>query len=64
MKSDNKINIILTNESFEKGFSKLNKDGIKLSHFKINYGRSTYHLHGSPNYFSFSTDFSKFYKQQ
>ena len=38
--------------------------GIKISHFKINYGRSTYHLHGSPNYFSFSTDFSKFYKQQ
>ena len=36
--------------------------GIKISHFKINYGRSTYHLHGSPNYFSFSTDFSKFYK--
>ena len=38
--------------------------GIKVSHFTINYGRSTYHLHGSPNYFSFSTDFSKFYKQQ
>jgi hypothetical protein len=38
--------------------------GIKFSHFTINYGRSTYHLHGSPNYFSFSTDFSKFYKKQ
>tara|TARA_B100000886_G_scaffold323372_1_gene267129 strand:- start:387 stop:1409 length:1023 start_codon:yes stop_codon:yes gene_type:complete len=38
--------------------------GVKISYFKINYGRSTYHLHGSPNYFSFSTDFSKFYKQQ
>ena len=38
--------------------------GVKVSHFTINYGRSTYHLHGSPNYFSFSTDFSKFYKQQ
>lgn len=37
--------------------------GIKLSHFTINYGRSTYHLHGSPNYFSFITDFSKFYKK-
>ena len=37
--------------------------GIKLSHFTINYGRSTYHLHGSPNYFSFTTDFSKFYKK-
>ena len=35
MKSDNKINIILTNESFEKGFSKLKKDGIKLSHFPM-----------------------------
>ena len=38
--------------------------GIKISHYKINYGRSTYHLHGSPNYFSFSSDFSKFYKQK
>ena len=38
--------------------------GIKTSHFKINYGRSTYHLHGSPNYFSFSTDFSNFYNQK
>ena len=38
--------------------------GIKISHFNINFGRSTYHLHGSPNYFSFSTDFSKFYKQK
>lgn len=37
--------------------------GIKLSHFTINYGRSTYHLHGSPNYFSFIADFSKFYKK-
>ena len=36
--------------------------GIKISNFIINYGRSTYHLHGSPNYFSFSTDFSKLYK--
>lgn len=35
--------------------------GIQFSHFTIDYGRSTYHLHGSPNYFSFSTDFSKFY---
>ena len=35
--------------------------GIRFTHFTLNYGRSTYHLHGSPNYFSFSTDFSKFY---
>lgn len=35
--------------------------GVQFTHFSIDYGRSTYHLHGSPNYFSFSTDFSKFY---
>ncbi|MGC6470258.1 MAG: type IX secretion system protein PorQ [Flavobacteriales bacterium] len=38
--------------------------GVKFSHFKIDYGRSTYHLHGSPNYFSFSTDISKFYRKK
>tara|TARA_B100001175_G_scaffold311918_1_gene317075 strand:+ start:371 stop:1114 length:744 start_codon:yes stop_codon:yes gene_type:complete len=35
MKSDNNINIILTNENFEKGFSKLNKRGIKVFHFPM-----------------------------
>ena len=35
MKYDNKINIVLTNENFEKGFSKLNKNGIKLLHFPM-----------------------------
>ena len=25
--------------------------GIQFTHFAIDYGRSTYHLHGSPNYF-------------
>jgi len=38
--------------------------GIKISHFYINYGRATYHLAGSPNYFSVSTNLSKFYKRQ
>ncbi len=38
--------------------------GIKISHFHINYGRATYHLAGSPNYFSVSTNLSKFYKHQ
>lgn len=37
--------------------------GIKVSHFYINYGRATYHLVGSPNYFSVSTNLSKFYKR-
>ena len=35
MKSDNKINIIITNENFEKGFLKLKKDGIRLLHFPM-----------------------------
>ena len=35
MKYDNKINIVLTNENFEKGFSKLNNNGIKLLHFPM-----------------------------
>ena len=38
--------------------------GIKISHFHINYGRATYHLAGSPNYFSVSTNLSKFYNRQ
>ena len=38
--------------------------GLQFSNFNLNYGRSTYHLHGSPNYFSFSTDLSKFYKKR
>ena len=36
--------------------------GIKVSHFEINYGRSSYHLAGSPNYFSITTNISKFNK--
>ncbi len=38
--------------------------GIKISHFYINYGRATYHLAGSPNYFSINYNLSKFYKRQ
>ena len=38
--------------------------GFKMSHFYINYGRATYHLAGAPNYFSISTNLSKFYKRQ
>ena len=38
--------------------------GIKMSHFYINYGRATYHLAGAPNYFSVSTNLSKFYKRK
>ena len=38
--------------------------GFKMSHFYINYGRATYHLAGAPNYFSVSTNLSKFYKRQ
>ena len=38
--------------------------GIKMSHFYINYGRATYHLVGAPNYFSISTNISKFYKRE
>lgn len=38
--------------------------GLKISHFYLNYGRSTYHLYGSPNYFSITTDISKFYTRK
>ena len=38
--------------------------GFKISHFNINYGRSTYHLAGAPNYFSVTTNLSKFFKRQ
>ena len=38
--------------------------GFKISHFNINYGRSTYHLAGAPNYFSVNTNLSKFFKRQ
>ncbi len=34
--------------------------GIKVSHFQINYARTTYHLAGSPNYFSITTSLDSF----
>ena len=52
-----KVNTFLAMVGFSWGV------GIKVSHFYINYGRATYHLVGSPNYFSVSTNLSKFYKR-
>ncbi|MFO7657027.1 MAG: type IX secretion system protein PorQ [Bacteroidales bacterium] len=34
--------------------------GLRVSKFHFSYGRSTYHLHGSPNYFSLSMNLSEF----
>ncbi len=34
--------------------------GLKISHFSINYSRSTYHRAGSPNYFTISTSLDDF----
>ncbi|MFA8449945.1 MAG: type IX secretion system protein PorQ [Bacteroidales bacterium] len=34
--------------------------GLNLNRFKISYSRSAYHLEGSPNWFSISTNLSKF----
>ncbi len=34
--------------------------GLKVSHFSINYSRSTYHRAGSPNYFTISTSLDDF----
>lgn len=36
--------------------------GVKISHFHFNYSRSAYHLHGSPNYLTVTTDLSAFMK--
>lgn len=38
--------------------------GIDFKSFKIDYGRSTYHVHGSPNYFSLLLDLSKFHSKK
>ncbi len=38
--------------------------GVKISRFHISYGRATYHLAGSSDHFSVSTDLSHFYKKQ
>ena len=34
--------------------------GIRVSHFHINYARTSYHLAGSPNYFTISTSLDEF----
>ncbi len=36
--------------------------GIKISNFEISYARSAYHLTGSPNFFTLSTNLSGFHK--
>ncbi len=36
--------------------------GIRISRFQINYSRSTYHLQGSPNYFTVTASLDKFKK--
>jgi len=38
--------------------------GIRISKFHFNYARSAYHLAGSPNYISITTNFSDFYKKR
>lgn len=38
--------------------------GIKISKFQINYARSAYHLSGSPNFISITTNLSSFSKNQ
>jgi hypothetical protein len=37
--------------------------GIRISKFHINYARSTYHLAGSPNYISLTTNFSDLFRK-
>jgi len=37
--------------------------GFKISKFHFSYGRSAYHLAGSPNYFSISLNLQEFYKK-
>ena len=39
-------------------------NGIRISKFHFNYARSAYHLAGSPNYISVTTNFSDFYKKR
>jgi len=51
-----KINDRIAMVGFSWGF------GIKISRFQINYSRSTYHLQGSPNYFTIIASLDKFTK--
>ncbi|NOZ47078.1 MAG: type IX secretion system protein PorQ [Chlorobi bacterium] len=38
--------------------------GIKVSKFRLSYGRATYHLAGASNHFSLSTNMSDFYRKR
>ncbi len=38
--------------------------GLKIKKIRINYGRAMYHLAGSPNYLTISTNLSEFYKKK
>lgn len=49
-----KVNSKTSTVGFSWGF------GIRISKFHINYARSTYHLAGSPNYISVTTDLGSF----
>ncbi len=53
MKTDSKIGMV----GFSWGV------GVRISKFHISYGRSAYHLAGSPNYFSLNMNLSEFYKK-
>ena len=37
--------------------------GIKLYNLEIDYSRSTYHIYGSPNYFTISTNLNNIFKK-
>tara|TARA_B100001750_G_C15311082_1_gene497298 strand:- start:577 stop:822 length:246 start_codon:yes stop_codon:yes gene_type:complete len=37
--------------------------GIKLYNLEIDYSRSTYHIYGSPNYFTISTSLNNIFKK-
>ncbi|MCK4699588.1 MAG: type IX secretion system protein PorQ [Bacteroidales bacterium] len=37
--------------------------GLKISQFRLNYGRATYHLAGASNHFSFSTNMGNLYQK-
>lgn len=37
--------------------------GLKISHFRLDYGRATYHLAGASNNFSFSTNMGNLYEK-
>ena len=36
--------------------------GLKIKDFEVDYSRSTYHVYGSPNYFTISTNLNKILK--